>query len=99
MLYVDFMSSLKSHPEVERTIAELQAWCDAERGRRIRLVQVFDISRQAVHEWFIRKSDPSASMLFKIRDFLASESVQPCVPVLPAKRRRRKTERVRRKPK
>ena len=103
MLYADFMSSLESHPEVERTIAELRAWCDAERGRRVRFVQVFDISRQAIHDWFTRKSDPSASALFKIRDFLASESAQsqPCAPVLsrPVKQRRRKAQQRGRKAK
>jgi transcriptional regulator with XRE-family HTH domain len=66
-------SRLKSHPEIEKTISELQAWCAEERGRQMEIARFLDVSRQLVTDWLSRKANPMAYMLFKIRDFLGEQ--------------------------
>jgi transcriptional regulator with XRE-family HTH domain len=63
----------KSHPEIEKTIAELKAWCDAGRGRQTEIAMFLDVSRQSVNDWLNRDANPMANTLFEIRDFLKEQ--------------------------
>jgi transcriptional regulator with XRE-family HTH domain len=66
-------SRSKSHPEIEKTISELKAWCSEERGRQIEIARFLDVSRQLVTDWLSRKANPMAHTLFEIRDFLKAQ--------------------------
>jgi len=63
-----------SHPEIEKIISELKAWCDMERGRRVEIAKMCGVSRQLVNDWFNRKTDPMAGTLFELRDFLKQQT-------------------------
>jgi transcriptional regulator with XRE-family HTH domain len=63
----------KSHPEIEKTISELKAWCAEERGRQIEIARFFGVSRQSVNDWLNRDANPMANTLFEIRDFLKAQ--------------------------
>jgi hypothetical protein len=66
------LAALK-HPEIERTMAELQAWCDAERGRQTELAIRLDVRRASVNGWLKRTSNPMVKTFFEIRDFLKAQ--------------------------
>ncbi len=61
------------HPEIERTMDELRAWCDAERGRQTELSEHFDVTRALVSRWLKRTANPSPKMFFELRDFLKAQ--------------------------
>ncbi len=63
----------KRHPEVEKTIRELKAWCAEERGRQMKVAEFFGVTRQSVSDWLNSDADPMANTLFEIRDFLKAQ--------------------------
>jgi hypothetical protein len=62
-----------SHPEIEKTVYELQQWCKEKRGRNVEIAKLCGVSRQLVSDWFSRKTDPMAQQLFELRDFLEKQ--------------------------
>jgi hypothetical protein len=76
-----------SHPEIEKLVSELQAWCQAKRGRNTEIAKMLGVSRQLVTDWFSRKTDPMADKLFVIRDFLRKQRRHK--PVDPEAKRRK----------
>jgi len=61
------------HPEIERTMAELEEWCARERGRQTEVAKHFDVTRALVSLWLKRTANPSPKMFFEIRDFLGEQ--------------------------
>ena len=61
------------HPEIEKTMRELQAWCEAERGRQTELANHLDVKRASVNGWLKRTSNPMVKTFFEIRDFLKAQ--------------------------
>lgn len=70
-------SRSKPHPEVEKTISELRAWCAAEPGRQTEIAQFLGVTRQSVNDWLNQRRDDSATptvdRFFEIRDFLKAQ--------------------------
>jgi DNA-binding transcriptional regulator YiaG len=64
---------------VRRLLAEAEAWCDQERGRRTQLANYLGTTLQAVSAWFreYRKprpaKQPTAEQALGIREFLESK--------------------------
>ena len=62
-----------AHPEVESLIAELKAWCKAQRGRNLEIATMLEVSPQLVSDWLSRRADPRLEEFFKLRDFLKAQ--------------------------
>jgi hypothetical protein len=67
------LAALK-HPEIEKTMDELRAWCDAERGRQTEVAKLLGVKQRAsVNGWLKRTSNPAVRTFFEIRDFLGEQ--------------------------
>jgi predicted transcriptional regulator len=54
-------------------IAELKAWCEAERGRRSRVAEHLGVSRFAISNWLSGRRTPSLDEGFRIQEFLKKQ--------------------------
>jgi len=67
----------KPHPEVEKTISALRAWCAAEPGRQTEVAKALGVERQSVNDWLNEDPErvalPTIHRFFEIRDFLKAQ--------------------------
>jgi hypothetical protein len=62
-------------PRTEKLLAELKEWCvDSSgktiRGRNAEVAKAADTTRQAVHDWFAGRRQPTAEQILAIQEFL-----------------------------
>jgi hypothetical protein len=60
-------------PSGSDLIAELKAWCDAERGRGSWLAEHLGVSRFVVSKWLAGKRTPNFDHGLKIQEFLKKQ--------------------------
>ena len=59
--------------EVEKLIADLEAWCDAEHGRRTELAKAVGMSKQHVTNLLARRRGITLEHYFAIKEFLEKQ--------------------------
>jgi hypothetical protein len=56
--------------ELDRLIAELDAWCTSKYGRQTEIADHLGVSKQLVANWLARRRTPTLRHYFAIRTFL-----------------------------
>jgi DNA-binding XRE family transcriptional regulator len=57
-------------PRVKQFMAELRAWADQKRGRRVELAKFLGLPRQTITDWLGERQNPTAEQLLAIQEYL-----------------------------
>jgi transcriptional regulator with XRE-family HTH domain len=60
-------------PTTQQLISRLKDWCDKERGRKSEIARQFEISPQALTNWFAGRQQPTGDQILKVLGFLEKE--------------------------
>ena len=74
----------KKTEKTDKVLKELKDWCDAKRGRQVKLAKAIKTTRWTISHWFGGRQQPTAEQILRAMEFLEKDRGRKCPPTRPS---------------